>query len=447
LQEKPEKPSEAPVMPRLIGRESEINELRVAFTALASVSAARTLAIVGAAGSGKTALIAALEELAVSSALVVRVNAQPFDRVLPYALLERLGADIHERLERATRERPALLIVRDAQYADDESLVSLAALRRDLANRPLLIVVASANDDERALPIEADTRITLGELDTTDAAALAREYYPAASQAVLDTVVANAHGVPYEVVTIAGAAARRGANTPEAVDLSARAAVAKELGRLPAPQRTALQLLSLLAEPVDGASLELELPEAFPQLDHALTLAAISETIAMKIPLRRRIIGALERRGVRTIRERIVFADQVASSGDRPLAQRVLLDLAFAAAADRNPRAVAWASERHIEMGEPPDDRFIEFYNNFFAALMETRAFGRAEAVAAHALSEAQHRGLRGLGTLAANLVRAQWTIERADAARASYERYARAFDDPADLEALREAAPWVNAV
>jgi hypothetical protein len=44
-------------------------------------------------------------------------------------------------------------------------------------------------------------------------------------------------------------------------------------------------------------------------------------------------------------------------------------------------------------------------------------------------------------------LVQAQWTGERSEAAKASYERYARAFDDPKDLELLREAAPWLNAV
>ncbi len=216
---------------------------------------------------------------------------------------------------------------------------------------------------------------------------------------------------------------------------------------MPAQQRSALQLLSLLSEPVKPAIVELERPDVALQMDHVLTAAAISETIAMKIPLRRRIIGALERRGVRTLRERLVFAEQAASSGDRALAQRALLDLTFAAAAEHNGRAVTWAAERHLEIGEPPDDRLIDFYNNFFAALMETRAFARAESVAAHALSEAQHRGLRGLGSLAAHLVQAQWTGERTEAAKASYERYARAFEDPKDLELLREAAPWLNAV
>ena len=434
-------------MPRLIGRESELAELRAAYATVTSTPAAQTLVISGAAGSGKTALTYALEELATPSALVMRVAALPFDRVLPFALLERLGNDLHERLDRTTQERPVVLVIRDAQLADDESLATLAAYRRALANRPFLLVILHTDDDERGLPVDADTHISIGEIDAPSALELAREYYPQAQQSVLDAIVANARGIPYEVITIASAAARRAASGGEAVDLSARAAIAKELGALPAQQRTALQLLSLLSEPAEPGVFELESPAAFLALDHPLTTAAISETIPMKIPLRRRIIGVLERRGVRTLRERLAFAEQAASSGDRILAQRALLDLAFAAAAQRNARALIWASERHLEIGEPPDDRLIGFYNSFFAALMETHAFARAEAVAAHALSEAQHRGLRGLGSLAAHLVQAQWTVERPDAARASYERYARAFEDPRDLEALREAAPWLHAV
>jgi hypothetical protein len=432
-------------MPRLIGRESELSELRAVYATVTKRQRARTLLISGASGIGKAALIGVLEEMAAPAALIVRTPAQPFDRVFPFALLKRMGSDLHERLDRATQEHPAVVIVADAQFADDESMASLITYRRALAKRPLLLVF-TRTDDER-LPYDVDAQISLSELDAGDARALAREHYPDASQGVLDAIVANARGIPYELVVIAAAASRRGATSPEEVDISARAAIAKALGALPQAQRTALQMQSLLSEPIDPALFDVELPDVFAQIDHPLTTAAIHETIAMKIPLRRRIVAALERRGVRSLREGLIFAEQAASSGDRALAQRALLDLAFAAAAEHSARAVVWASERHLEIAEPSDDRFIDFYNNFFTALMETRAFARAEAIVAHALSEAQHRELRGLGSLAAHLVQAQWTVERPEAAKASYERYARAFEDPEDLEMLREAATWLNPV
>jgi hypothetical protein len=188
--------------------------------------------------------------------------------------------------------------------------------------------------------------------------------------------------------------------------------------------------------------LESEVPN-FPHLGHALTTTAIAETIAMKIPLRRRIIGALERRGLRNVRERVMFADQLLTSGDSVRLRAALLDVALLAKSERLSRVVICASEHHLEHGEPPDERFIEFYGNFFEALMEAREHARAEAVAAHALSEAQHRGISPLGEFAANLVRAQWMVDRQDAARASYERYARAFEDPRDLQILYDLAPW----
>jgi len=432
-------------MPRLIGREAEITALRAAYAAATSAPAAHTLVITGAAGSGKTALTSALEDHATPAVFVLRTSALPFDRVLPFALLERLGSDLHARLERTTRERPVLVVIRDTQFADGESLASIAAYRRALADRPLFVVFTT-DDDEHAATLHADTSIALHGLDARSAEELAREQYPQASQSVLDAIVANGRGMPYEIITIARAARRRGTTNPEAVDLSSGAAIAKELAALPSQQRSGLQLLSLLSEPDEPGLYGIEPIEGL-QLDHALTSAAVLETIAMKIPLRRRIISALERRGARTLRERLVLAEQVFASGDRALAQRVLLDLAFVAAAERASRAVVWAAERHLEIGEPPDDRLIDFYSNFFAALMDTHAFTRAESVAAHALSEAQHRGLRGLGSLAAHLVQAQWSVERPEAARASYERYAHALEDPHDLELLREAAPWLNAV
>jgi hypothetical protein len=282
---------------------------------------------------------------------------------------------------------------------------------------------------------------------------LASKHFPDAASEVLDAIVANARGVPYEVVAIASAAARRRSSEADAVDRSSRIAIAKELASLPADQRGALQMLSLFSEPIEAALLGSPVPDSVyirndagvVRFDHALTSAAIMETIAMKIPLRRRIIGAIERRGLRTIRDRLALAEQSLASGDGAFARATLLDLAFAANAEHLTRAVIWASERHLELGEPPDERFGEFYTNFFQALMEAHAFARAESVAALALSEAQHRELPHLGALAAQLVQAQWSVERHEAAKASYERYASAFEDPHDLQVLRNAAPWLT--
>ncbi|HUA09554.1 MAG TPA: ATP-binding protein [Candidatus Acidoferrales bacterium] len=395
-------------MPQLFGREAEIGELRAAYAAVTSTPASRIIILDGAPGSGKSALADRLEELAAPSASILRARAYPIDRFFPLAVAERLASDLREHLERTTRERPAVVIVTDAQCADEESLEHLVALARELHERPLLVVLAHAGD-ERAWTIAGDATIALRELDDAGARALARAHYAGANGRVLDAIVANARGIPYEIVTIAGAAARRKAEEPDAVDLSSQAAIAKELAALAPAERTARQMAALLSEPND----------------HALTAGAILETIPMKIPLHRRILAAMERRGVRTVRERFAFAQQAIASADKALAQRALCDLAFAANEQHCARAVIWASEHHLELGEPPNERFVEFYSGFFNALVDTASYPRAESIAAHALSEAQRRGLRGLGALAAQLISAQESAGRPDAARSSRKRYA----------------------
>ncbi|MGB6060874.1 MAG: AAA family ATPase [Candidatus Aquilonibacter sp.] len=439
-------------MPQLVGRESELTKLRAAHMNAATACAPRLVIISGPGGVGKSALADAFEEFAAPQSLVIRAAAYPFDRLIPFSLSVRLSNFV-ELVERATRTQPALIVIDDVHYADEESLEQIGAMMQQLSNRPVLVVLVRDDEVDRALPIEPAATISLRRIDTQTARAMAGKYFPDAPSGVLDAIVANAHGVPYEVVAIASAAARRRTSEADAVDSSSRAAIAKELAALPADQRGVLQMLSLFSEPVEAALLGSPLIDSVYVLhdgdvvhfDHALTSAAIMETIAMKIPLRRRIIGAIERRGLRTIRDRLALAEQALASGDAAFARATLLDLAFAANVEHLTRAVVWASERHLELGEPPDDRFVEFYTNFFAALMEARAFAQAESVAALALSEAQHRKLPHLGALAAQLVQAQWSVERHEAAKASYERYARAFEDPHDLQVLRDAAPWLT--
>lgn len=439
-------------MPQLVGRESELATLRALYTDAGTARAPRLLIISGPSGIGKTALANALDEFAAPQSLVLRATAYPLDGLIPLSLSARLP-NLFERVELATREQPAVIVVDDAHFADEESLEQISVITRQLSNRPILVVLVRDDEDERTLAFQPNVTISLREIDAQAARALASDYFPGASFDVLDAIVANAHGVPYEVIAIAGAAGRRLASEQSSVDRSSRTAIARELTTLPAVEREALQMLALSSEPIETSLLESALPNSIylrrdgdaVHFDHPLTSAAIVETIAMKIPLRRRIIGAIERRGIRSIRDRLALAEQSLASGDGAFARATLLDLAVAANAEHLVRVVICASERHLELGEPPDERFSEFYTNFFQALMEAHMFARAESVAALALSEAQHRGLPHLGPLAAQLVRAQWSVERHEAAKASYERYARAFEDPHDLQLLRNAAPWLT--
>ncbi len=103
------------------------------------------------------------------------------------------------------------------------------------------------------------------------------------------------------------------------------------------------------------------------------------------------------------------------------------------------------ASESHMELGEPPDDAFLEFYGNFAKALSFSTMDRRAETVLLHALSEAQYRKLPNLGALAAQLVLSQFFGDRYESAKLTYRHYASVFSDPLDLSMLHGAALWFN--
>jgi hypothetical protein len=445
----------------LLGRERHLAAARSAFERARESRTCRFLRIHGPSGIGKSALLAAFERVVASDALVLHAAGRRIERIVPFTLANRLSPQLHATIERETHERPVLLAIDDAHWADDASLESITAIASRFTDRALLIAVVSADVDARELPAPSD-RIAVEELEAGVAEQLARAVYPDAPHTVIGAIVARAGGIPYELIALARAAVRDGAREAEALALSSRAAIARRLTVLPPEQRMFLQTLSLLPEPFDRA-LVLELqPDRFAldrltpeflrddgealSFQHALTASAIFETIAMKIPLHRRIIAAIERRKATRLEDRILLAEQALASGDRRFAQSVLIELAFAAHAEHMTWATIWASEHHLEIGEPESARFIAFYGQFFAALMDSKQYARVEAIVAHALSEGQRRGLDGLGALAAQLVLAQWAVERTEVARASYERYAQALTDPRDLQQLRDAAPWLQA-
>jgi AAA ATPase domain len=453
-------------MVSLVGRKRELNVALNAFAGVCKTSSAATLLVAGSSGIGKTALIDAFVEGIPERAHVLLARAYQSDRDVPLALATRLARELRAELDARTRSGRVVLIVEDAHWADEPSLAHLAELRTQFGDRSLLLAFTHADEHARELPFAIDRRVVLSELSADASCVLARRHYASANESVLDAIATRSRGVPYEIVTIARAAQQADAADAKAVEHSASAAIAKGLATMRTEQRTLLQLLSLLPEPaefelierlvsersnLDAIVLSLE-PEYLARsgnylcFSHELTAAAVLETIAMKIPLHRRIIEALERGGLKDGKDRQRLAEHALASGDRHLASRALLDLALASARDGTTHLIVWASERYMKLDEPPADRFVDFYSRFFEALTHMRRNEQALSVASHALSEAQRRGIRGLGALAGQLIRAQWAVDRRDAAKASFERYTRAFVDPVDLQQLREAAVWENA-
>lgn len=478
-------------MPVLIGREREIATALDLFGTAASTPVPRLLIVEGRSGIGKSAFIEALAERLGGQALVVSTAAYRIQGAVPLSAVSRLvgrishvlGDDAQSyfagkeakddpalallsSLESITLERPVVLIVDDAQWADAESLNALASLSPTLASRPLLVVLARRDDEAmRDLSVVPDENIVLDPLDASSARQLVLQSFADASPTVVDAIVKHADGFPIDVIALAEAAAETHATGAGDVDLSTRAVIAKRIQGLNSGLRTFLQILSLLPDPIEHSLLtrlypnHVELDEYIRQSSgrylvqekstlrfrHALVGEAVLETIPVKIPLHRRIIEAISRAVPLRIEDKLLIAEQAFAAGDSTLAQATFLDLAFEAN-DRNlVRMTISASERHSELGEPPDESFLRFYGNLAKALTYVSLHRRAEAVILHALDEARRRRIDHLGGLAAQLVLAQCFGDRFASAKLSYAKYSSLLTTPEDLATLHAAALWFH--
>ncbi|SEH03264.1 regulatory protein, luxR family [Nonomuraea solani] len=128
----------------LIGRASELTVLGAE---LARIEAGhRLLHVNGPAGIGKTTLVRHF----LSESLVASLTARAAEEEsgLPYGLLAQLVADgtgpeLLQNLLRQVEDRPLVLVIDDAQWADGESLRALAFALRRLGSARLLTVIVT----------------------------------------------------------------------------------------------------------------------------------------------------------------------------------------------------------------------------------------------------------------------------------------------------------------
>jgi len=96
-------------MPQLVGREPELTKLRSAYTNAATARAPGVVVVAGPGGIGRARSHMHSRSLRIAG-LVLRAVAYPFDRLIPFALSARLPS-LFEHVDRATRERPAVVIM------------------------------------------------------------------------------------------------------------------------------------------------------------------------------------------------------------------------------------------------------------------------------------------------------------------------------------------------
>ncbi len=186
------------------GRDDELTQL----TRLCAKTAERTglVAVTGASGIGKTALLRALGER-VPEALWAQ--ATPWETDRPGAVLAQL-LQVHPDADSATGTTPLadrirttdirVLIIDDVEYADERSLQALSTLLR--FERDLALVVVAGRSVPQLLTDLVSTELWLNGLSTHDVAALAARRGHTLHPAMAGILTAHTAGNPRDVVAL-----------------------------------------------------------------------------------------------------------------------------------------------------------------------------------------------------------------------------------------------------
>jgi DNA-binding CsgD family transcriptional regulator len=269
-------------MTPLRGREAELARLNELATA-ACEGAGGVVVVAGAAGIGKSRLLAeAGRQAAAAGLLVAAGGADELDRATSWGMLLRALASsnppimtpadleslrgltdqrlaVAERMraavEQAAATRPLLIVLDDLQWADPASLLALGSLPAALfsypvgwllALRPWPAVPALDRLLER-LAKAGLVRLHLGPLSAPDALALARDHQLAGNDTDLGQLIAGADGNPFYILQLLRAAeAEVPGPASGTIPASVRTAIARHLRLLSADARRFLQVASVL---------------------------------------------------------------------------------------------------------------------------------------------------------------------------------------------------------
>jgi DNA-binding CsgD family transcriptional regulator len=383
------------------------------------------------------------------AARAVREVATVPPEIVVSRLLEGVGAD-----------RRLLIAIDDAHLLATETARAIRYVYAYLSDVPLCLICAQRDD----APPHADlppcsAELVLGPLADADAHAIARAEYPGAPNDVLAALVDQARGSPADVVVLASQARADEAMSATDVSSTLHAKVARELAALDDETRTFLQYCALIGAPIeqrilnalyaDAGRLAWLIERARRYLlahdgsfafRHAVMPTAIRETIALELPLRRKIIAAFAQpdRGAVADYERIV--DHAAAIGDRDVCYDYTTRIAEAAYALERWEQSVTAFAGALALRWPPPERYVEFFRRYASALRGAIRDAEAEAIVVRALRHAAETGLGGVGRLAATLVALQTELEEPARAIATFDRSIRDARGADEISELRAA-------
>jgi DNA-binding CsgD family transcriptional regulator len=354
-------------------------------------------------------------------------------------------------------DRNIAILCDDAQWLDTASASAFTLLLQKASTSCIALVVCERTPEE-VIRWDPSTEVELTAFDFSDSLRIVRHELPDGDPVVAEVIAHHAGGFPLEILSLCEEV-RRGGQID--VERSLRSRTAKHLASLDVRTREFVQLCALLGDPLEHRLLSHIFPDSDElgrlveradryivpdggdlRFHHSMLAQSVIQTIAVPIPLRKRIVEALQAMPDRELTDFERIADQAAACGDRRLQRDTYVELAAEAERRQAPGVVIRASELAIANQSATEPLTPEFLIRYVYAL---RAFDREPDAVEFLFCElpkiitATHR----LGEIVGILIVMLVELERLDQAISFYRRYQSAISDPAECARLISSTMW----
>ncbi len=397
--------------------------------------------------------------------------AEAFGR--PYSLAELSQAQFEavwlRLLHGVLADHPVLLAFDDVHWSDAASIRSAEYLLSSVAGRSFAIV-AAMRPNRASMPSTGvrPSIVNLQPLGYDEAVGVVKAAFPSVTDAVLETIVDYARGIPLDLVTIATHASKRNTTTVDDVLHSIRAVVESDFQTMDPDLWRLLQYCSVIPEPVPLALLAetsglseagithllerdagryLEQSGPALRIRHALLGSAIRQSAANEYALKRQVLEAQLRSANLAVADYQRIVELAADCGDSALQFEYLVRLGDDAY--RSSRFEAASSYyRDAESVRRPDRAdHCRFYERFAIALRAHDHEIEAEQLLSRAVRDVDEMGIaRGLGPLVSMLIAALCHLDQFDRAVATYEYFIARIQNPEDQSEILGSAAWIFA-
>lgn len=363
-------------------------------------------------------------------------------------------------------DHAVLIACDDSQWIDADSRDILNALAANYTAGPLALVYATRDSNDGKRLRASDGTIVLETFDASQSAALARSRYPELTGIALETVIQHGNGNPFEILTLCeqlveGRDVAEGSHENRVRDI-----IASRMREMELRDLEFLQICSLLSDPIEYRILfelytanevaVLVSGNARPYLTaegpalrfrHALIADAVRRTIDFDVPLRQRIITALQRQKDPTFSDYERVAEHAKAIGDSELAQNTFFDLSEKAYSQKAWSAAIKACESALEFSAIDSTRFLKFYTQYVYALRSNNEDEKASSVLYDAINKMRVLNVdHGLGVLLSILMATLLTRGRPREAINVYESFFPTLKSDADRSGVIVLAMYVAA-